>query len=220
MPHFDPVLFWTAVGALAAVAGAAAAFWFGLIGRPKRFNPGVEAIMDSPHRAIKVFLRASGKGQVIEVTAVRGHNVTYPTLQEFPQHRLPHNFEPDETLEVFLRPSGSETDPKATFDIGSGESALKVFVRLGRGEPLVIPVRVDKNAEWPAAGGFVAEPSGPAAGEPLPGPARPTVGTAQPTAGTAQPTTGPAQPPVGTAQPPAAPDPASHDETGSPAGSQ
>ena len=153
MRHFDWGMFWAAVGGLAGCMAVVATIWFGLLSRRRLpFKLKVQAVMDFPRRAIKVILTSGGEGEVREVSVVRGRrNDIYPTTAEFLQSsRLPHYFKAGEMLEFFLRPSKPVADHPATFDVGSGKSTLKVFVRPGRGKPRRFPIRVEKNLEWPA----------------------------------------------------------------------
>lgn len=137
-------VFWTAVGAAAAVAAALLA-WLGI--RRTSFGLGAEAVMDTPRRAIRVVLTARGAGSVQDVQVVRGRGLDiYETVRD-EKIQFPHPFpQGGGVLYVTLRPARSPS--KGTFDDDINKNPLEVYVD-SRPKPLRISVHHAKNEEWP-----------------------------------------------------------------------
>jgi hypothetical protein len=138
-------VFWTAVGAVAAVAAAVLA-WLTI--HRTSFRLSAEAVMDTPRRAIRVVLTARGSGTVQSVAIVHGGSLDiYPTTCD-EAIQFPVTFGQGEgKLYVTLRPAGSP--PNSVFNENVSKDPLEVYVDSSRRKPLRIPIQHTQNEEWP-----------------------------------------------------------------------
>ncbi len=92
MVLIDWGVFWGAAGAIVGFLALVATVWLGL--RRRSFGLRSKAVLDTPHRAIRVMLTARGPGTVKGVKVVYGpNNTVYPTTTATDKNnQLPFEF--------------------------------------------------------------------------------------------------------------------------------